>query len=100
MTIVFEAAPPPSGAESVAVTWTSLSIPEIGILPAAIAQPSGAGPFPTVLLLHGSHGFAHEYIRLAHDLAASGFLAVAAGWFREGGGPGLRFVTPIICPKA
>ena len=99
MTIIFEAAPP-SGAESLAVPWKTISIPDIGILPAAVIQPSGAGPFPTIVLLHGSHGFAHEYVRLARDLALNGFLAIAAGWFREGSGPGTRFVTPIICPEA
>lgn len=99
MKIMFEAAAPP-GAESLAVPWMTVSIPDIGVLPAVVIQPSGAGPFPTVLLLHGSHGFAHEYVRLARDLARNGFLTVAAGWFREGGGAGSRFVTPIICPEA
>jgi dienelactone hydrolase len=99
MTVVFEAAPP-SGAESLGVPWITVSIPDIGVLPAAVIRPSGAGPFPTVLLLHGSHGFAHEYVRLARDLALNGFMAVAAGWFREGGGSGSRFVTPITCPEA
>jgi dienelactone hydrolase len=99
MTIIFEA-PPPPGAESLAVPWIAISIPDIGVLPAAVIRPSGAGPFPTILLLHGSHGFAHEYVRLARDLACNGFMAVAVGWFREGGGPGSRFVTPIVCPEA
>ena len=99
MTIVFEALPP-SGAESLAVPWIAISIPDIGVLPAAVIRPSGAGPFPTILLFHGSHGFAHEYVRLARDLALNGFLAIAVGWFREGGGPGSRFVTPIVCPEA
>ena len=99
MTVVFEAAPP-SGAELLGVPWIAVSIPDIGVLPAAVIRPSGAGPFPTVLLLHGSHGFAHEYVRLARDLALRGFMAVAAGWFREGGGSGLRFVTLSICPQA
>jgi alpha-beta hydrolase superfamily lysophospholipase len=99
MEIIFGAAPPP-GAESLAATWIRIAIEKIGILPAAVAQPSGVGPFPTVLLLHGSHGFAHEYVRLALDLAANGFLSVAVGWFREGSGAGLRFVTPISCADA
>ncbi len=60
----------------------------------------GAGPFPTVVLLHGSHGFAHEYVRLAQDLAGGGVLAMAACWFRGSAGSGARFVTPIGCPEA
>jgi carboxymethylenebutenolidase len=67
---------------------------------AAVARPSGAGPFPTVLLLHGSHGFAQEYVRLAQDLADGGLLAMAACWFQGGGGTGARFITPISCPEA
>jgi dipeptidyl aminopeptidase/acylaminoacyl peptidase len=65
-----------------------------------VARPRGAGPFPTVVLLHGSHGFAHEYVRLAQDLAGGGVLAVAACWFRGSAGSGARFVTPIGCPEA
>src|SRR5215207_1324114 len=99
MTIMFEAGAP-LGAESLAVPWRSIPISDIGVLPAAVIQPCGAGPFPAIVLLHGSHGFAHEYVRLARELAFQGFLAIAAGWFREGSGPGLRFVTPIICPEA
>jgi len=65
-----------------------------------VARPRGAGPFPTVVTLHGSHGFAHEYVRLAQDLADGGVLAVAACWFRGSAGSGARFVTPIACPEA
>jgi dienelactone hydrolase len=99
MTILFGAAPP-KGAESLAVPWISVSVPGVGAFPAAIIRPSATGPFPTILLLHGSHGFAHEYVGLARDLALNGFVAVAAGWFREGSGPGSRFVTPIVCTDA
>jgi dipeptidyl aminopeptidase/acylaminoacyl peptidase len=67
---------------------------------AAVARPRGAGPFPTVVLLHGSHGFAQEYVRLAQDLAGGGVLAVAACWFRGSAGSGSRFVTPIGCPES
>jgi dipeptidyl aminopeptidase/acylaminoacyl peptidase len=69
-------------------------------MPAAVARPRGEGPFPTVVILHGSHGFAHEYVRLAQDLSGGGVLAVAACWFRGSAGSGARFVTPIACPEA
>jgi hypothetical protein len=39
----------------------------LGVILVAVARPSGEGPFPTILLLHGSHGFAQEYVRLAQD---------------------------------
>jgi dienelactone hydrolase len=65
----------------------------------AVARPDGAGPFPVIVLLHGTHGFAHEYIRLAQELAQEGLIAVAACWFSGGSGMGTRFVTPIESPQ-
>ena len=62
---------------------------------------AGQGPFPVLILLHGSHGFAREYVRLAQDLAReSGVVAVAGCWFKGGQGAGRQFVTPIACPDA
>ena len=97
--VVSIAAAPP-GTETLAVQWVNVAAPGLGVMPAAVARPRGAGPFPTVVLLHGSHGFAHEYVRLAQDLAGGGVLAVAACWFRGSAGSGARFVTPIGCPEA
>lgn len=48
---------------------------------AAVARPLGAGPFPVVVVLYGTHGFARQYIELAQDLARGGVLAVAGCWF-------------------
>lgn len=71
-----------------------------GTLIAAIARPEGKGPFPAVLLVHGSHGFAREYIGLAREIAAQGFSAVAACWF-QGAAPGRSDVSaPIDWPQA
>lgn len=67
---------------------------------AAIATPAERPPFPSVLLLHGTHGFAREYVELAVDLSRGGVLAVAACWFSGGGGEGTRFITPIACNDA
>jgi dienelactone hydrolase len=90
----------PPGTETLAVQWVNVAVPGLGVMLAAVARPPGAGPFPTVILLHGSHGFAQEYVRLARDLADGGLLAVAACWFQGGGGAGSRFVTPIGCPES
>jgi dienelactone hydrolase len=90
----------PAGTERLEAQWINISVPDVGGLIAAVARPSGAGPFPSILLLHGSHGFAQEYVRLAQDLASGGLLSVAACWFREGGGAGTRFITPIVWPNA
>src|SRR5262245_17967549 len=90
----------PPGTETLVVQWVKVSAPSVGVMLAAVARPRGPGPFPTVVLLHGTHGFAHEYVRLAQDLASGGVLAVAACWFRGSAGSGTRFVTPIACPDA
>jgi carboxymethylenebutenolidase len=90
----------PAGTETFAVEWIRVAVPDLGVMLAAVARPSGAGPFPVVLLLHGTHGFAREYVQLAQDLARGGLLAVAPCWFSGGSGGGLRFVTPITCPEA
>jgi dipeptidyl aminopeptidase/acylaminoacyl peptidase len=95
---IAEAEAPP-GTETLAVQWVKVAAPNHGVMLAAVARPRGAGPFPTVVLLHGTHGFAHEYVRLAQDLASGGdVLAVAACWFRGSAGSGSRFITPIACP--
>jgi len=91
----------PAGTETLAAEWVSVAVPGVGAMLAAIARPSGVGPFPSVLVLHGTHGFAKQYVQMAQDLAARGLLAVAACWFSGGGGNGSRFVTPPIpCPDA
>ena len=64
---VVSAADAPSGTETLAVRWLNVSASGLGVILVAVARPSGEGPFPTILLLHGSHGFAQEYVRLAQD---------------------------------
>jgi carboxymethylenebutenolidase len=97
--VVSEVGPPP-GVDALAVQWMQVSSPDAGVLIAAVARPAGAGPFPSVLVLHGSHGFAQEYVRLARDIADGGLIGIAACWFQGGGGAGSRFITPISCPQA
>jgi dienelactone hydrolase len=90
----------PQGTDALKVEWVTVSAPDVGIMLAAVARPPGAGPFPAVVLLHGSHGFAREYVELAEALARGGVLAVAPCWFTGGEGPGTKFVSPIPCPDA
>ena len=91
----------PAGAEGFAgVEWLRVPAPG-GTLTAAVARPAGDGPFPALVVLHGTHGFAREYVRLAQDLArASDVIAVAGCWFKGSQGAGRQFVTPIACPDA
>ncbi len=98
---VVSAASAPPGTDALSVQWVKVSAPGVGVMFAAVARPAGVGPFPTVLLLHGTHGLAQQYVQLAQEFANGGLLAVAACWFSGGGGAGSRFVTPpIACPDA
>jgi dienelactone hydrolase len=93
-------ADPPAGTEGLATDWISATVPGLGRCLAAVTKPHGTGPFPAVLLLHGTHGFAREYVLLAQELNDVGLLAVAACWFQGGGGEGSRFISPIACVEA
>ena len=63
-------------------------------------RPRGTGPFPALVILHGTHGFAEEYVQLARDIGRNGVLGVALCWFGGRKGIGVRFITPIECPDA
>jgi dienelactone hydrolase len=92
---------PPPGAKGAGIQWMTVTSPGVGVMLAAVTTPPGPGPFTTVVILHGSHGFAHEYVALATALADRGVQAMAACWFSgSSGGAGARFVTPIACPQA
>ena len=93
------AATAPAGTEGLAAEWIGIRT-DAGRMLAAIARPAGPGPFPAVIVLHGTHGFAHEYVRIAQALARGGVLAIAPCWFTRGSGPGSQFVKPIACPDA
>jgi dienelactone hydrolase len=96
---VLSPAEPPAGTERLHVKWVTAANPGAQPILMAIARPDGAGPFSVIVLFHGTHGFAHEYVRLAEELAQGGFIAVAACWFSGQSGGGTRFVTPPIeCP--
>jgi dienelactone hydrolase len=91
---------PPAGTADLGVRWMQVRDSDRGIMLIAVARPSGAGPLPTVIVLHGTHGFAREYVELASALAKHGVIGVAACWFSGGGGAGAGFVTPIPCDGA
>ena len=86
----------PTGAEAFAVKWIRVAVPDRGVMLAVVARPSGAAPFPVVILLHGAHGFAPQYVQWAEDLARAGFLAVAGCWFSGGYDNGSNVVAPSI----
>jgi len=99
--VIISKAKPPEGMKVAAVEWITITSPKHDVMLAAVAKPSGPGPFKTVVILHGSHGFASEYVQLATALAEHGIQAIAACWFSgSSGGTGSRFVSPIACPEA
>lgn len=81
------------------VSWLHIRT-DSGVILAAVARPSGAGPFPALIILHGTHGFAEEYVQLARDMARRGVLGVAACWFEGHRGAGTKYITPIECAGA
>jgi dienelactone hydrolase len=91
----------PAGSEGLHAQWIAISTSGSGVMVAAVARPPGKGPFPAIILLHGSHGFAREYVGLAEELSHAGVLALAPCWFSGGGGAGADSVSaPIACPGA
>jgi dienelactone hydrolase len=94
---VVSAAEPPAGSETLQVQWIKVVVPDYGTMLAAVAKPSGVGPFPAVIVLHGSHGFGREYVQLAQALSRGGLLTVAACWF-SGRVGGIGSITPIDWP--
>jgi alpha-beta hydrolase superfamily lysophospholipase len=86
----------PAVIETPELTWSSIPT-NSGVVRIATSRPAGPGPFPALLILHGTHGFANEYVELAKDLAAEGILSFAACWFEGGTGVGRQFITPIAC---
>src|SRR6516225_8676534 len=54
---------------------------------AYVAKPSGAGPFPGVVLVHHLPGWSEFYIETTRRFAHHGYLAICANLYeREGGG--------------
>ena len=78
--------------------WRSFQAAGVGPILMAVARPAGKGPFPAIVILHGSHGFAREYVELAKELSHAGVVAVAPCWFAPGEGAGMNFISPLDCP--
>jgi dienelactone hydrolase len=58
----------------------NVTIPATGTLPAItgdLERPSGSGPFPAVLILHGCEGFGPLDVQTAQALARQGYAALA-----------------------
>jgi dienelactone hydrolase len=54
-------------------------------IPGFFCLPEGMGPFPIIVVFHGSDGFKPNHAEIAKKLAKEGFAALAPTWF--GGDP-------------
>jgi len=50
-------------------------------IPCFFCAPAGEGPYPAVIVLHGSDGFKPNHAQIARSLAWEGFVAIAPTWF-------------------
>ena len=77
-------ATPPSGTEGLGAAWYTVATPEGRTLLVAIydTRSSPDQAVPAIVVLHGTHGFARQYVEIAHDLSVQTGYVVAAGcWF-------------------
>lgn len=65
---------------------------------AAVFQPQAGGPFPVVVLLHGSSGLQMGHVALAQEISNSGFVVVVGCWQLVASPPASR--PNQICSEA
>jgi dienelactone hydrolase len=93
---------PPSGTEGLGAAWYTIATLDGRTLLLAIydTRPSPDQAAPAILVLHGTHGFASQYVQIAHDLSEQTGYIVAAGCWFDGVGEDTDTsdITPIRCP--
>ncbi len=90
----------PTGGEVLeGAQWIEVDAPLGYKLNAAVFYPSTQGPFPIVLVLHGTGGFLARDARLGQIFAGAGFLTVAGAWFSGSGESSATYPTPIASPN-
>ncbi len=81
--------------------WIEVDAPLGYKLNAAVFYPSTQGPFPIVLVLHGTGGFQPDTAKLGQILAKAGFLTISGAWFKGNASNREvdRTLIPIDCPN-
>ena len=101
-TAALSPASPPSGTEGLGASWYTVATPEGRTLLVAIydTRPSPDQAVPAILVLHGTHGFASQYVQIAHELSQQTGYVVAAGCWFDGVGQNVDTsdITLIRCP--
>ena len=92
----------PSGARIQPAQWIAVPVSGGKRITAAVFRPEGSGPFPLVVVLHGTSGFSNPFLQLASDLSKGGFVAVAGCWFGGHFDAATRAdqPAPAVVPKA
>ncbi len=79
--IKWEETSSPVGVQYEGANWIKIQAPRQRTILAVYFIPEGVGPFPVVVILHGTMGLREIHVQLAQDYAESGFVAIAGSWF-------------------
>ena len=71
----------PSGIASSSAEWIAVAAPDGKTILANVIRPSGAGPFPVAVLLHGQSGFSTDFLELGREIADAGNVVLVGCWF-------------------
>ena len=84
----------PTGFEVPGAQWIRLDRPDGHSQVAAIFLPSGTGPFPAVVYLHGASGLAGAQLQWAPRLAGAGYLVLAGCYLAASAAVGPTLFVP------
>ncbi len=89
----------PAGGDKLQAQWIEVDAPGGYKLNAAVFYPSTQGPYPIVLILHGTAGFQARAAPLGDVFAKAGFLSIYGAWFKGNADKYNSTLVPIACPN-